>query len=212
LLSLSVKDYLTQHSKASLTPIASKRSDTLATVVTLMLEKRIHRVWVVDAADKPIGVVAMTDVFKVVRDHVEESIGGANEHDARASYGSTIKTFHGQAIANDGGHVTLRSSDAASQHSLWTVQHIDNDKIQLINNGKYLAVDSKHAVTLLDAASSDTAFELLHSDTGAVALRDAHNGFLEVHGNNVTSHASNKTARPTRKQWFKMTGAFAAKQ
>jgi hypothetical protein len=38
---------------------------------------------------------------------------------------------------------------------------------------------------------------------------DAHNGFLEAHGNTVVSRVTD-TGRPTRHQWFKMTGAFGS--
>jgi CBS domain-containing protein len=210
LLSLSVKQFLARHSETSLLPIASRRSDTLASAVALMLENKIHRVWVVDTANKPVGVVAMTDVFKVVRDHVvEESAAvAADNNEQHTTHQSTIKTLQGHAIVNENGRVTLRM-DAERDQQLWTAQHIGNDKLRLSNGGKQLAVDSQHVVALLDAASPDTVFRVLRSDTGAIALADAHNGFLEAHGNTVVSRVTD-TGRPTRHQWFKMTGAFGS--
>lgn len=47
-------------------PITCTLSSTLYSVISLLADHRIHRVWVVDDAGKPIGVVSLTDVLKVL--------------------------------------------------------------------------------------------------------------------------------------------------
>jgi len=209
LLEMTVTEYLERNSKESLNPITCKQSDSLNTAVSLMIEKKIHRVWIVDENQKPIGVVSMTDLFKIVRDHIDASVGGNATHDIKDNYGSVFKTFQGQAIgvAASGDKVELLN-DSNDKQAVWRVTHLDRTHITLQGaNDKYLAVDAKHNVLLLDAVADDAKFELIRSDTGAVALHDAHNGFIEVHGKNVKSHAS-KTNKPTRRQWLKLCAIF----
>lgn len=41
-------------------------SDSMSKVINLVTKFRVHRVWVVDPANRPIGVVTLTDICKVV--------------------------------------------------------------------------------------------------------------------------------------------------
>ena len=109
-------------------------------------------------------------------------MGGNATHDIKDNYGSVFKTFQGQAIgvAASGDKVELLN-DSNDKQAVWRVTHLDRTHITLQGaNDKYLAVDAKHNVLLLDAVADDAKFELIRSDTGAVALHDAHNGFIEV--------------------------------
>jgi len=67
-LLLSVEAYLTVHSPTSLLPLAvSVRLDeTLADVVGCLVENRVHRLWVVDDDDKPMSVLSMCDICRVI--------------------------------------------------------------------------------------------------------------------------------------------------
>jgi CBS-domain-containing membrane protein len=205
LLSMTVVDYLKKYSEASLKPLTAKSSDTLSAVCSLMVEKKVHRLWVVDEHGKVSGVVSMTDVFKAVRDHVDVTEGTSKHHELADSFGSTIKSLAtGAGVGVDGDKVVVTKDEY-----VWTVEHVSKDKIALKTaDGKYLTVDNKHTLSLADASSDEANFDVVRSsDTGAVALRDAHAGFLQITGKAVGSHPNK--GRPTRKQWFKMTGTFA---
>jgi 5'-AMP-activated protein kinase, regulatory gamma subunit len=47
-------------------PVSTTSECTLRSLINTMLIQRVHRVWVVDDARKPIGVVSMTDVVRAV--------------------------------------------------------------------------------------------------------------------------------------------------
>jgi CBS-domain-containing membrane protein len=44
-------------------PLTVTPQNTLEDVITILLEKRVHRVWIVDESRKPTGVITMTDVL-----------------------------------------------------------------------------------------------------------------------------------------------------
>lgn len=48
-------------------PVAVKKGDTIASVVSKMALFHVHRVWVVDEHNKPVAVVTPTEVFKHVQ-------------------------------------------------------------------------------------------------------------------------------------------------
>lgn len=52
-------------------PVTAQRSETLVTTITRMIDRQVHRLWIVDKNDKPVGVVSMTDMCKVIRDYTE---------------------------------------------------------------------------------------------------------------------------------------------
>lgn len=211
-LSMTVTDYLKKHHAASLKPLTCKRSDSLVDTAAYMVEKQVHRLWVVDKSNKPIGVVSMTDIFKVVRDHVDISTGD-KPHKPRESFGCMFRALEGGKVisVNKAGNAVEVLDAASDEHSLWTLEHLPNSAVAFkAANGKYLSVDAKHQVGLAAKRDANETFNLVESDTGAVALHDAQGGFLEIKGNKVMSHKS-KNDVPTRKQWLKMTKAFANK-
>lgn len=56
---LTVKDFL----KSFKTPIVVQKSDIVEDVVKTMLTNHVHRVWLTDGDNKPVGVVSLTDVI-----------------------------------------------------------------------------------------------------------------------------------------------------
>jgi len=62
-LFLTIEQYLTKiHGGHIRKPITCKATDSFKTVVDLLVNEKVHRVWVVDDTGKPHGVVSMTDV------------------------------------------------------------------------------------------------------------------------------------------------------
>jgi len=55
----SVKEFLTTYKE----PVVAKKSDTLDSVVQKILTSSIHRVWLVNDENKPIGVVSLSDII-----------------------------------------------------------------------------------------------------------------------------------------------------
>jgi 5'-AMP-activated protein kinase regulatory gamma subunit len=45
-------------------------SDTVAAALGVIVSRRVHRAWIVDEYERPVGVVTMTDVLKLVYDSV----------------------------------------------------------------------------------------------------------------------------------------------
>eukprot|EP01123_Difflugia_compressa_P014725 TRINITY_DN794_c2_g1_i1.p1 TRINITY_DN794_c2_g1~~TRINITY_DN794_c2_g1_i1.p1 ORF type:complete len:309 (+),score=63.37 TRINITY_DN794_c2_g1_i1:73-999(+) len=65
----SVRDYLLKYSPGSIGNVVKlTKENTLADVLKIFKEKRIHQLYIVHSDDKPIGVVSLTDVMKFVRD------------------------------------------------------------------------------------------------------------------------------------------------
>ena len=58
--------YLRKVKSPSLTPKQVKLTDTLAHVVSLLVEGRSHRVWVLDETKKPIDLLTATDVLRLL--------------------------------------------------------------------------------------------------------------------------------------------------
>jgi CBS domain-containing protein len=52
----------------SLSPVIVKEEDTLEIVISKCLQERVHRVYVVDEAQKPLRVVSLTDVIEYFKD------------------------------------------------------------------------------------------------------------------------------------------------
>jgi len=63
----NISYYLEKQSKQALKPVTCKSTDSLASVMEKM-SMGPHRVWVVDEKNRPVSVVSMTDIFKVLRD------------------------------------------------------------------------------------------------------------------------------------------------
>ena len=216
----SVEEYLKANSKASLTPLTATPTTTLSDAVQKMVDAKVHRLWVVNEANEPVGVASLTDVFKVVRDH-DDGGAPAKEHDrsfvVHKTYTTNVRAASGGLVlavnnAGDGVGMQKASDDNAARAS-WTVEHGHATRIKLKSaSGKYLAVDAKHVVGLADSSDSDdTTLELVEAETGFVALRSAHGGFLEPHGEHVQCKLSkSKKGRPTKRQLFKLTGTFAS--
>lgn len=47
-------------------PHSASPIHSIGTVIEMMLTSRIHRVWIVDGEDKPIGVVTMSDILSAL--------------------------------------------------------------------------------------------------------------------------------------------------
>eukprot|EP01080_Neovahlkampfia_damariscottae_P003318 gene3318-5758_t len=60
--------YLEKQSEQALKPVTCKADDSLVSVME-KLSSGPHRVWVVDEKNRPVSVVSMTDIFKLLRDH-----------------------------------------------------------------------------------------------------------------------------------------------
>lgn len=58
----TAQDYLEKFSPSSLKPTCIRAETTVADAVKTMVEDKVHRLWVIDADFKPVGVVSMTDL------------------------------------------------------------------------------------------------------------------------------------------------------
>ena len=173
--------------------------------------------YVVDDKNTPIGVVSLTDVFKVIRDHddgsAEDAAAAQFKH---KKFASTVRAAHDHAAlsvngAGDALEMLATPDDAKSN---WAVEHVDATHIKLKSgDGKYLAVDAKHSLSLTDDASNgDTTLAVVPSDTGFVALQSAHGGYLEPHNKQVQCKlGKGKNSRPNKRALWKISGAFAKK-
>jgi CBS-domain-containing membrane protein len=47
-------------------PVVVQVGDSVAVVVQLLAESRLHHVYVVDSARRPVGVLALTDVLRAL--------------------------------------------------------------------------------------------------------------------------------------------------
>lgn len=216
-LGLSVLDYLKKFAPKALAPVTCKRTITLGDAVTLMVDKQVHRLWVVDDDGKPTGLFTFTDLCKLVRDHAAPA---AHHAPHRSAYGVIFRTATGQAVSIDdaGEHVVLRPS-ATDEHSIWEVEHQINSAVSLrAANGKYLALDAAHHVKLVDSVSGAAHWNIVHVDSGFVALRSSNNGeFLEPYADQRLHsswfHATNKShlGHPGKKCLFRMSNAIAPK-
>jgi len=65
---MEIKKWLEVHSPESLKPVSVHNDATLYSVCKL-LSNGLHRVWVVDVENKPIGLVSYTDIYQLFRDH-----------------------------------------------------------------------------------------------------------------------------------------------
>ncbi len=64
LILLPVDEFLAKLYGKVPVPISVKPEDSIRKATEMILEKRIHRVWVVNDQDEPIGVVTITDLLK----------------------------------------------------------------------------------------------------------------------------------------------------
>jgi CBS domain-containing protein len=64
-MTMSIEEYLIEKYPQSLRPIVVRGDSTFADTIKSMVENRVHRVWVVDGEYKPMGVVSLTDIFKL---------------------------------------------------------------------------------------------------------------------------------------------------
>lgn len=211
-ISLTVEAFLAKYSPESLRPKTARRDEKLVDVVSRLVEQQIHRAWIVDKDNKPVGVISMTDICKIIRDHTEAAETGATTRAPREPFGCVFRTFDGKSIGIKDGKIALLS-DANSADAVWKVHHLPiGTQVTLqASNGKYLSVDSKHHLSLSDAATPDTHILLISSETGAIALHDAAGGFLEPHGDTLMSRAQQST-QALKKQWFKMHETFVNKK
>ncbi len=229
-LGSSVLAYLTAHAPKALAPLTCTRRTTLLEAATLMVDKQVHRLWIVDENGHPTGVFTFTDLCKLVRDHTDAAFVAGNSGAAAAvsapakshsAFGVIFRTAHGEAVSLDdaGEHVVLRAS-ATDEHSIWEVEHLANSAVALrASNNKYLALNSTHHVQLVDEITNAAHWNIVHVDSGYVALRASNNGeFLEPYPDQKLHsswfHATSKAhlGRPTKKQLFRMTNAIAPKK
>jgi CBS domain-containing protein len=63
-----VHEFLEEHSPGSNAPQVAMDDATLADVVKQLREGKLHRLWVVNGDFKPVGVISLTDIMKLIRD------------------------------------------------------------------------------------------------------------------------------------------------
>lgn len=66
-LNETVETFLTAQMGGIRAPVSVKSSATLAQVIQLVVENNIHRVWLTDDKEKPVGVVTLTDIISVFK-------------------------------------------------------------------------------------------------------------------------------------------------
>lgn len=63
----SVETFLTAQRGGIRTPVSLKPTATLGQVIQTVVENSIHRVWLIDEKEKPIGVVTLTDIINAFK-------------------------------------------------------------------------------------------------------------------------------------------------
>jgi len=66
-LNESVETFLTAQGGSVRAPICTKSSSTFGQVIQSLMDNHVHRIWLVDDKEKPIGVVTLTDVLNVFK-------------------------------------------------------------------------------------------------------------------------------------------------
>jgi len=66
-LNESIETFLQAQLGGIRAPVSVKPSVTLAQVIQNLVDNRVHRVWLIDDKEKPIGVVTLTDVLNVFK-------------------------------------------------------------------------------------------------------------------------------------------------
>jgi len=65
-LRLPVEDFLTAQKVPDTKPLACTCSATLGEVLQQLIDHSTHRLWVVDAAGFPVGIISITDICKIL--------------------------------------------------------------------------------------------------------------------------------------------------
>ena len=60
------QSYLQTYSPKSLTPVVVRGETTLLSAVTTLVENQLHRVYIIDDNYRPVGVLALSDVIRLV--------------------------------------------------------------------------------------------------------------------------------------------------
>lgn len=80
--------------------MTANRNEMLIDVIDRLVEKRIHRLWIVDEHSRPIGVVSMTDICKLICVYVDAT--GSDRQAVRTTrdaFRSTFLTHEGKSIS-----------------------------------------------------------------------------------------------------------------
>lgn len=65
-LELPVIEFLQRHENRALVPITCVEDDSLSTLLSRMVQHRLHRIYIVDGKVSPVGVVTMTDILRLL--------------------------------------------------------------------------------------------------------------------------------------------------
>lgn len=65
LLALPCKEYL-KHTSDYLTPAVAPADSSLKSIIDIMIKDDTHRVWILDASKKVIGVITMSDIMSLL--------------------------------------------------------------------------------------------------------------------------------------------------
>lgn len=65
----TVADFLKQHSPHSLNVKTAAPTQSLQELVDIFVTSKLHRLWIVDAHGKPVGVITLTDILRLVTMH-----------------------------------------------------------------------------------------------------------------------------------------------
>eukprot|EP00762_Andalucia_godoyi_P005799 ANDGO_06943.mRNA.1 Protein SDS23 len=66
-LTQTLREFLSEHSQASMNPITVTKDAELVTAVKSMVDNKVHRLWIVDANAKPVAVFSLTDLFRLAQ-------------------------------------------------------------------------------------------------------------------------------------------------
>lgn len=58
----------------NLAPVVCTPEDTLATLIDKMAQERVHRIFVLDADKKPLSVISLRDILKVMHSYIPEPV------------------------------------------------------------------------------------------------------------------------------------------
>jgi CBS domain-containing protein len=106
-------------------PMTAQYGDSVESAIARMIDKRVHRLWIVDGGNKPVGIVSMSDILKLVRKYNDSSDASTPQRyvtalrvhsvltsccsDARATLLVSIYAIDGRAVGVSDAHKVAES-------------------------------------------------------------------------------------------------------
>jgi len=202
-LANNAHEFLHKTSPLSMNPVTAAYSDTLEDILIRMIDRHVHRLWIVDDKGQPVGIVSMSDVLKLVRKFVESGDATNGNSDVNVTSVASIYAIDGRAVGVQNDKVVMLRDAMNDNRAQITIERVKSNVVLKTYDNKFISVDEHHRVHLTDKMSPHALFTLVQSETGAVAFQDHTGAFLEPRGNDVVSQAHG-AQRAFQSQWWRL--------